>query len=378
MELEQLEDTTKIERAKREIELLLAQSENVPKQLQKRDEAWLESALAGLPQATRVLTFHFTDDGVYRWVLGNGGVHLKSIPDDGSLMKLANQIRDNFRIRGYPNLQSELEILGEHLLGDLAGSLPEKLILVSGGPLNGLPFDALMVEGNYIGASTTVINMLSLAGLESIQSINEIPPGYGKVFAAGATNWQQLGMPDLEWVPEELNLVKSAFPSSELTIALDQEFNQGIFNGKAMAGADLVHVASHSELNLEYPELSKFYLGDAKSRQDFLSPLALSNLKINARLVVLSACETSGSNVFSFDSNLGFVSTFLGNGAESVLATLWPVPDRESFEFMQKVYTNLGDNMPVMEAYAMAKKSRLQTSGHDVLASAFAFQIYIQ
>jgi CHAT domain-containing protein len=66
-------------------------------------------------------------------------------------------------------------------------------------------------------------------------------------------------------------------------------------------------------------------------------------LRLHARLITLSACETAlGSGFFSDlppgDEFVGLTRAFLSAGGNSVMATLWQVNDRSTVRFMLEFY----------------------------------------
>jgi CHAT domain-containing protein len=69
-------------------------------------------------------------------------------------------------------------------------------------------------------------------------------------------------------------------------------------------------------------------------------------LKLNAELVTLSACDTAlGSGYFAEvpagDDLLGLTRAFLFAGSPSVLASLWEVNDRSAVDLMHSFYSQL-------------------------------------
>ena len=85
-------------------------------------------------------------------------------------------------------------------------------------------------------------------------------------------------------------------------------------------------------------------------------------MKLQSQLVVLSACKTSGVNHFRFDSNLGFVTEFLHAGSKSVIASLWPVPDRQTATFMDNFYHLLAHGAAPADALIAAKRMSIDTA----------------
>jgi CHAT domain-containing protein len=89
---------------------------------------------------------------------------------------------------------------------------------------------------------------------------------------------------------------------------------------------------------------------------------------LNARLLVLSACQTalgSGAiaDVPAGDDWVGLVRAFLGAGAQNVIATLWPVEDRSTARLMGQLYQRLHAGTREVSALAGAQREMLGNTG---------------
>ena len=81
------------------------------------------------------------------------------------------------------------------------------------------------------------------------------------------------------------------------------------------------------------------------------------NLKINAELVTLSACETGMGKIAEGEGLLGFSRAFMFAGAKNLLLSLWKVDDTSTSQLMSNFYSNhLENEMPLAESLAQAKK----------------------
>lgn len=76
----------------------------------------------------------------------------------------------------------------------------------------------------------------------------------------------------------------------------------------------------------------------------------ISNLILQANMVVLSACHTARGTISS-EGVLGLARAFLMAGAKSVVTALWGVNDNATEKFMLKFYQNLRSE-PVVNALA--------------------------
>ena len=99
-----------------------------------------------------------------------------------------------------------------------------------------------------------------------------------------------------------------------------------------------------SKLN---PLLSGIDLEPDPSEDGRLEVREIMELRLKARLVTLSACETAlGSSYFTEipagDDFVGLTRAFLFAGSRSVLASLWKVDDRSTLELMEVFYRERG------------------------------------
>ena len=88
-------------------------------------------------------------------------------------------------------------------------------------------------------------------------------------------------------------------------------------------------------------------------------------MNLRASLVVLSGCETGWEGGVSRgsaagDERAGLVRAFLAAGAQSVIASLWEVDDKEARIFMPELYSLLADRSP---SDALAELQRELLSG---------------
>jgi CHAT domain-containing protein len=92
--------------------------------------------------------------------------------------------------------------------------------------------------------------------------------------------------------------------------------------------------------------------------------------KLDADLVVLSACQTALGRDTQGDGLLGFAHAFLSRGARSVVLSRWKVDDTATALLMTRFYENLLARQPLGRAAALdearawlRKLSRKQAEG---------------
>jgi CHAT domain-containing protein len=106
-----------------------------------------------------------------------------------------------------------------------------------------------------------------------------------------------------------------------------------------------VHLATHAVVDEEHPQLSRVELAavdeQGRPQDGALRLLDIHNLHLNARLVVLSGCDTALGAQVGGEGLVGLASGFLRAGAAAVVASLWPVDDRATEAFMSAFYDEL-------------------------------------
>ena len=106
-----------------------------------------------------------------------------------------------------------------------------------------------------------------------------------------------------------------------------------------------MHFATHGWLNSQNPELSGVVLSlyDQKrlAQDGFLRAHEIYNLKLNADLVVLSACQTAIGKEVKGEGLMGLGRAFMYAGSPRVVVTLWKVDDVPTALLMKHFYTGM-------------------------------------
>ncbi len=142
---------------------------------------------------------------------------------------------------------------------------------------------------------------------------------------------------ELPGAAEEVRALASLFPSvrrfggSTATL----EALQALASNDSLGGFDVLHFATHAQVESRIPERSWLALSNGKLRADTI----LSTWSLDASLVTLSACHTVRSPSTGSDYT-GFAQFFLGAGARSLLMSRWRVADRPTRVLMERFYLN--------------------------------------
>jgi CHAT domain-containing protein len=124
---------------------------------------------------------------------------------------------------------------------------------------------------------------------------------------------------------------------------------------KQLPNARLIHLATHGLLS----DLKKvgvpgaIALTPSSNDDGFLTSGEILNLKLNAQLVVLSACNT-GRGKITGDGVIGLSRSLITSGVPSVVVSLWSVPDAPTSLLMTEFYRNFQKNPDIAQALRQA------------------------
>lgn len=127
---------------------------------------------------------------------------------------------------------------------------------------------------------------------------------------------------------------------------------------KTFAGEyDIVHLTAHGQLEAEAPLFSSISLTPDEDNDGRVEVHELYDLNLErTKLVVLSACETQLGQRSRGDDIIGLTRAFLYAGASSVIATLWQVDDRATYELMTHFYLHLAATHSPAQALRAAQR----------------------
>ena len=244
------------------------------------------------------------------------------------------------------------------------------LVVVPDGVLAGLPFAALRPEpgGPPLVDRLTVSMVPSVSRWlrQRVPRENETRPGCLGVadpeLDDGVTNRQPL--------PYARTEVRRACRriGGQSRVVTGASATEAAVKEMLLEPFDVVHFATHAEVDRADPSHTAILLGVDDSTQDgHLRIAEISSLQLREPMVVLSACQTAGGVVLQGEGVLGLTRAFFEGGARTVVSNLWPVDDREAAVLIDHLYRHLADGMSVADALAQAQRERW-AAGDSTLA----------
>ncbi len=137
--------------------------------------------------------------------------------------------------------------------------------------------------------------------------------------------------------------------------------NESKVKSDVIANSQYLHFATHGVVDEAQPELSQIYLASQSSSEDGnLYTGEIYNLKLNADLVTLSACQTGLGKIYKGEGIVGLSRALLYAGADNMLVSLWSVADQSTADLMVNFYEKVLDKYSYSKGLQIAKKEMVQ------------------
>jgi CHAT domain-containing protein len=266
------------------------------------------------------------------------------------------------------------------LLSPIGPLLKPRLLFAVDGDLSRLPFEGLRgPDGHYLVDSRIVAYVPSGSTVWSQRRSTDHQSGDRTLLAIGDVDYshttahselrslplpatiarglEKLVASQIVNLPESREEVMSINRALgwKSTLLLGQGATETAFKSAPLAKFTVIHLAVHAVSDSHYPERASLVIGiDAAGINDgLLQVREIMNLRLNADLVTLSACETGTSGEAGVIS-LG--EAFLIGGAKAVVVSLWNVEDHSTTILMEYFYAHLARGEDKATALARAKR----------------------
>jgi CHAT domain-containing protein len=126
----------------------------------------------------------------------------------------------------------------------------------------------------------------------------------------------------------------------------------------------VIHFALHGFFDDNLTPQAALVLSEAsgllsrESREDgYLSIEDIALLQLNAKMVMLSACQTGLGQIIRGDGMSGLARSFMVAGAQNVGVSLWKIDDTATSQFMWRVYSKvIHEGLTFRDAYREVKE----------------------
>lgn len=297
-----------------------------------------------------LLEYYVTPEKTLLWVVNKQNAKVLII--DIKSKELASKVeayRENIS-KLQPDYKKDAEDLYTLLIKPAKPYIKTKRIgIVPHSVLHYLPFQALLNKDKFLIEEYEMFYTPSASVLKFVyEKRKEIK---GKVLAFGNPKLDDEKL-NLPYAEDEVKKIKTAYPETSLYLREKATEDKA---KKLSRDYNIIHFASHGELNTTNPMSSSIRLAKDKNEDGRLDINEIFNLDLkNTSLVTLSACETGLGKLTEGDELVGLTRGFIYAGTPSIVASLWRVNDQSTSELMNLFYKNL-KNHPKSEALRMAQ-----------------------
>ncbi|MBS1796134.1 MAG: CHAT domain-containing protein [Acidobacteria bacterium] len=381
-----------------EIEKLTNEYETLQAAIRKADPRYasitrrtgltLAEAQKLLDRGTALIEIRLGEERSYLWRLTPDGIESRELPGRNAIEAAARELYEslierNRKVEAEPAAQRSGRISradeavaarSAALAGILFGKPDEPpanktVAVVADGILQLIPFDLLLPASEIV--SLPSLNVLAEIRGRNPQTAAEktlsvfadpvfdpadtrFPEGVAKnkpetVPSGLKTSLRDFGLgeyfPRLLATRIEAQSISALVPKNLAETQLDFSASRENVTDRDLTKYRIIHFATHGLLNTARPELSglvfSLYDRDGQSRDGFLRLNQIYKLKLNADLVVLSACQTALGRDVRGEGLIGLTRGFMYAGARRIVASLWKVDDAATAEFMKIFYRNM-------------------------------------
>jgi CHAT domain-containing protein len=197
--------------------------------------------------------------------------------------------------------------------------------------------DPVFEAGDLRLRASQMVSKTAISRSRAMDRLADVSPAEGP-----EPGWQVSRLP---FTRREAASILSVAPESGVKLATDFDASREFVLSGELGSYRYIHFATHGFYDSDFPELSGLVLSlvDRRGRpaNGFFRLHDIYNLKLNADLVVLSACQTGLGKHVRGEGLIGLTRGMLHAGAARVAASLWNVDDAATAELMQHFYAGL-------------------------------------
>jgi CHAT domain-containing protein len=311
-----------------------------------------------MPNHIQLVEYAVVDDKLLIWLISKTSIKSQSVKI--SRAELTNRVKQYLEIISQPpgkvdRLWQELSVeLSDLLVRPIEGFLDrqKQICIIPDKILCRLPFGTLVLRGSetresdkllveefqllYASSANMFLNLSEKAGQKL--SVKE-----ERLLAVGNPDFFQDDFQHLSTLPsaDREAVSVAAYYKSPILLVKNQARKKAVI--REMERADVVHLALHYDTDAWSPMLSKIPMASAApgDPEKALYMYELYRYKsLQARLVVLSACQTNAEEYLGGEGAIGISRSFKTIGIPLVIASLWPVDTDATADLMIEFHRN--------------------------------------
>lgn len=343
---------------------------------------------AQLSRRDALVEYVLDDKGSYAIKITRAELQILNLPSRAQISKLSRSFVT--AIRTGADSRSSGQELYRQLIAPVVSPDTSSLIVIPDGPLHLIPFSALVTDrGEYLNSE---MNLSAAPSATIYYTLSKTPPAIlarkpflGVAFSppnemAKTTTSPTRGIADLRagslkplrFAREEITEAAKVFGHQSVTLDGSQASEEAV-KSQPLADFKVIHLAAHGISDEVEPDRTALVLAPGSASEDGLwQAREIRRTRLNADVVVLSACETGSGKLQGQEGVMNLARAFLTAGARSVVASLWDVDDRSTATLMESFYEHLKEGKTVNEALRHAQLDFIKNYGEKAKPNLWA------
>ncbi len=317
----------------------------------------LEEIRARMPENAQLVQYSVLADKTLIWVITKDSFEV--VKTDVSSSELYNMTVAYLELvtrANFSEVEKRKEIAGklyEKLIEPIENKLDpgKKICIIPDKILFRLPFSTLISPANgsyfiakytfFVSPSATIFLISSDKARELGQNPEERLLSIGNPIFDKEGHSELSSLEDLSEAEKEARDIAGLYGGNNIVLTGNGATKNAV--EKYLDGANVIHFAGHYLVNEAQPLLSGLVLAENKGSSDLKDSL-LANHEIihgkflNAKLIVLSACQSGVEKFYNGEGMIGSSRAFLATGVPLVVASQWKVDSSATAELMTRFH----------------------------------------
>lgn len=344
----------------------------------------LRAIQANLDPDSVLVQYALGEPRSYAFIVTDSSASIAVLAPGAEIAALARQAHERLRLldsgRPKADRDSPLRQLAARVLWPIQDLLDRhRVVVVPDGALHYVPFAVLPLEGSEdddvpLLVKHEIVNLPSMSVLVAQRQqlgprvphrltvavfadpVFEIDdprvsgtPRIAEASSPAATYmfaaWGASALQRLPATGDEAAVIASLVPEDQRLVLTGLDASRDLILGNSLLDYRIIHLATHGLIDTRFPALSGLAFSSIDANGQSLDGVVrlrdIYGLRLNADLVVLSACSTGLGRELRGEGMIGLTRGFQFAGSRTVIASLWQVPDRATAKLMEFMYVGL-------------------------------------
>jgi CHAT domain-containing protein len=321
-----------------------------------------------------VLFYWLAEKQSYLWAITPGKTNLFTLPARKEIEDQLHRYSEALKVQGaLASSDRDGKSLYSILVSPVQAILKKdaKVFVIPDGELNNLNFETLLVSepGGPESKSHFWIDDVTIANASSLRVLAAAHLATRKrdhtLLIIGNSVSPTDEYPELPQAAVQVKSVASHFPEAKLKILTREAATPSAYLAIRPEQFSYIHFVAHGMASRTSPLDSAIVLSRDSAQDDSFKLYARNIIDysrknpLQADLVMISSCYSSGNRSYSGEGLVGLSWAFLRAGSHNVVAALWDVSAASSVQLMDKFYESLNKGARPDAALRVAKLSLL-------------------